>query len=117
MEANKIIITTPLELQTLIADAVSAAIKYGSTSIFNTTPVVSISEPDLLTIKKASEFVNLAVPTIYSMVGRNEIPFMKRAKKLYFSRQELESWIRAGRKKTTAECVDEVRADLKGRNA
>lgn len=73
--------------------------------------------PDLLTIKQAAEFINLAVPTIYGMVGRNEIPFMKRAKKLYFSRQELEDWIRQGRKKTTVECADEVRADLKNRRS
>ncbi|GAB4000016.1 helix-turn-helix domain-containing protein [Spirosoma daeguense] len=71
--------------------------------------------PDLLVIKQASEVVNLAVPTIYGMVSRNEIPFMKRGKKLYFSRKELEDWIREGRQKTVDECAKEVRNDLKTR--
>ena len=77
----------------------------------------TIELPDLLTIKQASEFVNLAVPTIYTLVGRNEIPFMKPGRKLYFSRKELESWIREGRKKTTEECADEAREDLKIRRS
>lgn len=76
---------------------------------------VSTEEADIVNIRKAAEIVDLAIPTIYGMVGRNEIPFMKRAKKLYFSRRELEGWIREGRKKTTAECAKEVRNDLKRR--
>lgn len=71
--------------------------------------------PDLLTIKQAADLINLAVPTIYGLVGRNEIPVMKRAKKLYFSRRELEAWVREGRKKTVAECAEEVHNDLKNR--
>ena len=69
--------------------------------------------PDLLTIKQAAELINLAIPTIYGMVGRKEIPVMKRAKKLYFSRIELEARVKEGRKKTVAECAEEVRDDLK----
>lgn len=71
--------------------------------------------PDLLSVKEAAKLVNLAVPTIYGLVGRNEIPFHKRnhSKKLYFSRHELEDWIRQGRRKTVAECTAEVRSDLK----
>lgn len=79
------------------------------------TPATPADAPDLLTIKQAAELINLAVPTIYGMVGRNEIPVMKRAKKLYFSRRELEAWVREGRKKTVTECAEEVRADLKQR--
>jgi excisionase family DNA binding protein len=78
-------------------------------------PATPANAPDLLTIKQAAEFVNLAVPTIYGMVGRKEIPVMKRAKKLYFSRIELEAWVKEGRKKTVAECAEEVRDDLKQR--
>lgn len=78
-------------------------------------PATIQSPPDLITIKQAAEVINLAVPTIYGMVGRNEIPVMKRAKKLYFSRSELEAWVREGRKKTVAECADEVHGDLKNR--
>jgi len=40
----------------------------------------------LLTIKEASEFLKLTVPTIYSKVSKNELPYMKQGKRLYFSK-------------------------------
>ena len=46
-------------------------------------------QDELLTIKQASEFLNLSVPTLYNKVSKNELPFMKRTKRLYFSRAEL----------------------------
>ena len=64
----------------------------------------SQSEPEhLLTIKQAAEILNLSVPTLYGYVHRAEIPVCKRGKRLYFSKQELTDWVKAGRKKTVAE--------------
>ncbi len=71
-----------------------------------------VEPPDLLTIKQAAEVVNLAVTTIYGLVGRNQIPFMKKGKKLYFSRKELLAWVAEGRKKTVTEMRTEVELDL-----
>jgi len=62
----------------------------------------------LLTIKQAAEILHLAVPTVYSLVERSQVPVCKRGKRLYFSKQELTSWIREGRKKTIAEIDSEV---------
>jgi len=62
----------------------------------------------LFNIQQASEFLTLAVPTIYSMVSRGELPYMKRSKRLYFSRLELTNYLKAGRKKTIAETVSEA---------
>ena len=66
------------------------------------------SEPSgqLMTIDQAAEFLNLAKPTVYSMVSRGEIPYMKRSKRLYFSREDLMAHIRDGRKMTNAEMLD-----------
>jgi len=57
----------------------------------------------LLTIKQAGELLSLSVPTIYGLVSKAEIPVSKRGKRLYFSKQELTDWIKAGRKKTNSE--------------
>lgn len=62
----------------------------------------------LLTIQEAAEFLNLTVPTIYSKVSRSEIPVMKRSKRLYFSKLELISYLKEGRKKTMAETAREA---------
>lgn len=71
--------------------------------------IESQTEPDqLLTIQQASELLNLSVPTLYGYVQRSAIPVSKRGKRLYFSKQELLDWIKAGRKKTIAETLAEA---------
>jgi len=57
----------------------------------------------LLTIQEASDFLKLSVPTLYSKVSRNELPYMKQGKRLYFSSKELMEYVKQGRKKTDAE--------------
>ena len=66
-------------------------------------PAGTANEKDLLTVSEAAEFLTLAVPTIYSMVSRGTLPFMKRSKRIYFSRTELVDFLKAGRNQTTAE--------------
>ena len=59
--------------------------------------------PMLLTIREAADFLHLTVPTIYSKTSRGELPSMKRGKRLYFDRDELSDYIRAGRRMTNSE--------------
>jgi excisionase family DNA binding protein len=66
----------------------------------------------LLTIKEASEFLKLTVSTIYSKVSRNELPYMKQGKRLYFSSTELMEYIKEGRNKSKAEIEQEADAYL-----
>ena len=70
---------------------------------FKTLNVNSSEIEQLLTIKQAAELLSLSVPTIYGLVQRAAIPVSKRRKRLYFSRQELTEWIKAGRKLTISE--------------
>lgn len=53
--------------------------------------------PDHLTVKQASEFLNIAEQTIYGYTHRKQIPFYKPHKKLYFLKSELEAWLRQGK--------------------
>lgn len=57
----------------------------------------------LFNIDEASDFLNLAKPTVYSMVSKGEIPYMKRSRRLYFSKQDLLEYVRQGRVKTNDE--------------
>lgn len=75
---------------------------------------LSTDQPEqLLTIQQAAEFLSLTVPTIYSKVSKGELPFMKRGKRLYFSKTELMEYIKAGRKQTKAELENEAETYLK----
>ena len=53
---------------------------------------------DLVPIEEAMKITNLARPTIYCLKHEGKIPFKKRpgSKKLFFSRMELEEWMRTG---------------------
>jgi excisionase family DNA binding protein len=62
----------------------------------------------LISVKEAAEFLQLAVPTVYSMTSTHKIPFRKRGKKLYFRQSELEAWLEAGKKKSKAELDEEA---------
>ena len=77
------------------------------------TKVEPAEQPEqLLTVNGAAEFLGLTVPTIYSKCSRNEIPFMKRSKRLYFSSTELMEYLKEGRKKSNAEIEADANAYL-----
>ncbi len=66
--------------------------------------VPSIEPEDvLLTVKETAELLDLTVPTIYSKASRGELPFMKRSKRIYFSKKDLMEYHRKGRSKSTVE--------------
>ncbi len=80
---------------------------------FQPKQVESTTQPEqLLTIQEAAEFLSLTVPTMYSKVSKGELPVMKRSKRLYFSRNELLDYLKAGRKKSNSEIDAEAKAYL-----
>jgi excisionase family DNA binding protein len=68
----------------------------------------SVSEKDIMTVEEAAKFLNLAKQTLYGMTSRNDIPFLKRRRKIYFSQLDLERWLLEGKQKTRAEIQAEV---------
>lgn len=54
---------------------------------------------NLLTIEQASELINLSVNTIYAKVSKQEIPFFKKGRRLYFDKVELIAWVQSGKRK------------------
>ncbi len=78
------------------------------------TKVEPTEQPEqLLTVQGAAEFLGLTVPTIYSKCSRNELPFMKRSKRLYFSSTELMEYLKEGRKKSNQEIEQTAELYLK----
>ena len=47
-------------------------------------------------------------PTVYGWVHQRVIPNHRRGKKLYFLKSEIDTWLKAGRKKTIAETASEA---------
>jgi hypothetical protein len=96
---NNVVFTTPSELQTLIIDAVNVAVQQIS------FPQKVDPLPEFLTIQEAAAFLNLAVPTLYSMVNRGDLPYIKKSKKLYFSRTSLIEYLISGKHSTKKEII------------
>jgi excisionase family DNA binding protein len=105
MQAVTITQISAPELETLIQGVIEKALK-------GHQPEAKPDEPELLTIDEASAFLRLAKPTIYSMVSRGRLPYMKRAKKLYFSKVQLMDYLKAGKvnpiEQTTPEALQNV---------
>ena len=54
----------------------------------------------ILTIQETSEFLHVQKQTLYSYVSKRQIPHHKRAGRLYFLKNELIDWIKAGNKRS-----------------
>ncbi len=54
-------------------------------------------------LEEAAKFLQLAKQTLYSFTSQRTIPFIKRGKKLYFRKSDLEKWLNEGRKQSKAE--------------
>jgi len=88
-----VLISLPIEdLQTVIIDCVNSCLINNKQE---SKPLTDQPE-QILTIQEAAEFLSLTVPTIYSKVSKGELPFMKRSKRLYFSRTELLEYLKQG---------------------
>lgn len=77
----------------------------------------TVEQDQIFTVKQAANFLKLTVPTLYGYVQRSEIPVSKKSKRLYFSRIELEQWIKSGRKKTMQEIESEANTFIKRKGA
>jgi len=69
--------------------------------------------PEYLTIQKLSEMINMAIPSIYGLVHRKQIPYIKRGKKLIFEKSLVEEWLKKGRHKTKREIDMEAAEHVK----
>jgi excisionase family DNA binding protein len=72
-------------------------------------------EKDIITFEEACQFLHLAKPTLYGLTSRNEIPFLKKSRKIYFRLSELEKYLLEGRRKTKSEIAADAAAFIEQR--
>jgi excisionase family DNA binding protein len=98
---DKIILTTKNELETLIQDTFRKVIS-------EQTEKAREAKDAILSVEQTSQFLNLAKQTLYGFTSKNEIPFFKKGKKLYFRKSELEQGLSEGKQKTLSETRKEA---------
>jgi excisionase family DNA binding protein len=102
--ANNIIVQfSESEFRELLKDCVSEGIKESGNNAAKKEEANK-----LLSISEAASFLNLAIQTLYGFTSNRTIPFIKRGKKLYFKKSELELWLAEGRKATKKEIEESV---------
>lgn len=74
----------------------------------------NIKADKLLSIQEAAIFLNLAQQTLYGFTSNRTIPFIKKGKKLYFRKSDLEQWLTDGRKATVKELEKGIIGKTKG---
>lgn len=99
---NQFVVVQLPELRKIIHDEVSVAVQQIS-FLQKVDPL-----PEFLTIQEAAAFLNLAVPSLYSMVSRGDLPYIKKTKKLYFSRESLVEYLVSGKQKTKQEIISKT---------
>lgn len=97
MEAVTITQITPSELQALIENSIL--------KILSQHPINNSKELDeeLLTVNEAAEILRLSVPTIYGLMHKGDLSYMKRSKRCYFTKIDLMNYLKEGRRQSTLE--------------
>ena len=67
-----------------------------------------VEAEQILNIKECSKLLSLSVPTLYSYVQSNKIPYSKHGHKLMFLKSSIISWIKDGKVKTLSELENEA---------
>jgi excisionase family DNA binding protein len=84
------------EFKLFLKQALSEIIGEGFT---NSRPNI----PEILDVKQASDFLRLKITTLYEKTSEKTIPHFKKGNKLYFKRDELDTWVQEGKVSTANE--------------
>ena len=104
MEALLMTTLTKDELETLVIDCLKAFHKYSDSNISQAMPTPGrvMTLPDLVA------YSGMAASTIYKLTSKGEMPHSKRAKRLFFERDQIDAWLLERPAHTKADTEKEV---------
>jgi excisionase family DNA binding protein len=98
---NELIIISKEQLEVIIQDSLLKSLQRQKQ--------IKQDETDkFLSLEEASDYLQLAKQTLYGFTSQRTIPFIKRGKKLYFKKVDLEKWLNEGRKLTSSEIASKT---------
>lgn len=92
---NKIIVMEKNDLENLIQDVVKSAL--------NRVDLERNAQEVFLDINEAAKYLKVARQTLYGLTSQRLVPFIKKRKRLYFRKSDLEGWLLSGSKATKSE--------------
>lgn len=58
---------------------------------------------ELLTVEEVADYLNYAKASIYGLVHKKDLPYIKTGKKILFKKKDIDSWIEDRKVKTKSE--------------
>ncbi len=107
MANNVIIQFTELEFKQLIKSCIIEGIS-------ESTPTPQ-EENKLLSVNEAAKHLNLARQTLYGFTSNRVIPFIKKGKKLYFKKSDLNIWLEEGKKSSIQQMLTKIEGGKNGK--
>jgi len=95
-------------LRELLTPIITHALDEAMSRYFLTYMANHPTEPDIYDIRAASQYLGMALSTIYTMTSRREIPHFKKGRRLMFKKSELDQWVQEGKRKTKWEIGKEI---------
>ena len=86
------------DLENFIQDVVKSAL--------NRADLERSVQEGFLDINEAANYLKIARQTLYGFTSQRLIPFIKKGKRIYFRKTDLEDWLLSGRKATKSEIED-----------
>lgn len=99
----QIIVTTAVELASLIQSSIRTALSEQSTSIPK-----DLNVNEFLNMEEASKFLKIPKASLYQLTSKREISFVNRSRRNFFKISDLTAWQEKGRKKTLTEIEHEA---------
>lgn len=109
MKKIEVLEITPPELEALIDNSLKRALLE-----VKAQESLAHKSDRLLNIQEVAQLLSLSVQTIYVRSSKNEIPCMKKGKRLYFYESEILEWVKKGKRKDVFETEMEIDAYLMG---
>lgn len=97
-------------------DLIDVLVTYIDDKFAKLEALLALQSKKLLNLEELSTYIGFAKGSIYNLVSRNEIPYYKRGSKIYFDREEIDTWIRSFKVLSADELTVKARDyDLKNR--
>jgi excisionase family DNA binding protein len=103
----------PNEMQLMRQDILDIKNILLNQSAEKTEPETQLPEKELLTVADVSQMLNLSKGTIYNKTSKQEIPCIKKGRRVYFDKKEIVAWLREDSRKTIQQLQAE--ADMETR--
>ncbi|MBW4971174.1 helix-turn-helix domain-containing protein [Croceibacter atlanticus] len=76
---------------------------------------IEVAKSPIMTIKQLSAYLDLSLSAIYKLTSSKEIPHVKRGKRLYFDKKDIDAWVLEHKVTTTAD-IEKIASDYIRRN-